>query len=181
MAPSHFKDTSLERLIALITKSNPKLSEWEYGIDYNLGEASAIVTTSFRNTGVKFTPTNEEFREQTLRYRRFGLEILRQFEDDMEDVVIPRLPCTTHEILDEINEKLGLALLPEEVENITYTTFSTRYPLRIATARSSLGWTKSAYSFKARLAGRFRRTSQGGIRVTDKQVPRAVSVPDTEG
>lgn len=181
MVPEKYRGTSLDRLIALVTTSNPALGEWEYGRDFTFGDPYPVTTTNFRNSSIRFKPTDEKYREQDLRYRRLGLEVLRTWDDDFSVVLVDSLPTSTHAILDRINAALGLSLTVNEVEDIQYTTISDRYPLRIKANNVSLAWVYSTYNFKAQLAGRFRITTQGKYRMTGEHRPRAVGELPVEG
>lgn len=143
-----YKGTSKNRLLDMANDDNgtsytiPEDVEFE-GVRQNSGPAG-------RNTAITAIPTDTSKQSQVLRYTRLPLSVLYDLSrDQLRPVKIESVPFKIHDILDEINDALGLDLLPEEVTNNEYTEIKGIYTLRIAGATSSIAWTSSSYDFIA--------------------------------
>lgn len=143
-----YKGTSKDRLLAMANDDNgtshkiPEDLEFE-GLRQNTGPGG-------RNTAITTVPTDTSKQSQVLRYTRLPLSVLYDLgREQLRPVKIASVPFKIHDILDEINDALGLDLLPEEVTDNEYTEIKGIYTLRIAGATSSLAWTSSSYDFIA--------------------------------
>lgn len=143
-----YKGTSKSRLLEMANNDNgtnhkdPEDVQFE-NVRQNSGPAG-------RNTAITAIPTDTSKQSQVLRYTRLPLSVLYDLSrDQLRPVKIESVPFKIHDILDEINDALGLDLLPEEVTNDEYTEIKGIYTLRIAGATSSIAWTSSSYDFIA--------------------------------
>lgn len=141
-----YKGRSLDRLVALINQDNE--TAFKLGVDFDLGPPIAFNGPGGRNTRARLTPRPGSvlYTPQDLAYWRLGIDALSRLpEGSVDTVPLTAMPFTTHEILPLLNAALGVDLLPEEVEDITYTTVQSSYPLTIRAG--SHGWKESTYWF----------------------------------
>ena len=83
-----------------------------------------------------------------INYARLGIDVLSHLpEDFIRNVWIDGFPFGIHEILDRINEALGLDLVSEEVVDLRFDYLQEAYPLRIVPGKS-YAWAESEYLFK---------------------------------
>lgn len=143
-----YKGTSKSRLLDMANGDNgtsyqsPEDVEFE-GVRQNTGPEG-------RNTAITTVPTDTSKQSQVLRYTRLPLSVLYELgREQLRPVKIDSVPFKIHDILDEINDALGLDLLPEEVTNNEYSEIKGIYTLNIAGATSSVAWTSSSYDFIA--------------------------------
>lgn len=143
-----YKGTSKSRLLVMANDDNgtnhkdPEDVQFE-NVRQNTGPGG-------RNTAITAIPTDTSKQSQVLRYTRLPLSVLYDLgREQLRPVKIESVPFKIHDILDEINDALGLDLLPEEVTNNEYTELKGIYTLRIAGATSSIAWTSSSYDFIA--------------------------------
>lgn len=143
-----YKGTSKNRLLEMANNDNgtnhkdPEDVQFE-NVRQNSGPEG-------RNTAITAIPTDTSKQSQVLRYTRLPLSVLYDLSrDQLRPVKIESVPFKIHDILDEINDALGLDLLPEEVTNNEYTEIKGIYTLRISGSTSSIAWTSSSYDFIA--------------------------------
>lgn len=144
---------SPSRLTDLINEDNA--SNLQLGVDFTFGPPSPYSDAQGRNTQVTMTPvpgTNWP-RPETIHYTRLALTILNDLPVGwVQPVAIPSVPFTLANLLDAINEALGINLGQDEIVNTVYTTPQSSYRLPINES-ISLAWIDSDYTFKASFAG----------------------------
>lgn len=147
MADKPYQGSSEQRLVDLINSDNN--TNLVLGVDYTFGELSEYSDAAGRNTQIVLLPLppSGHKKEQTVFYRRLPIDVLADLPSEMVEAVPVNIPFTIHEVLPEINNKLGLALTEEEVVDATYDTGHARYPLVIsAGSKAWLGG--SSYAFE---------------------------------
>lgn len=166
-----YSGRSLDRLVALINLNNGL--NLTYNTDFTLNNLSSIVGTNGRNSQLVFTPKLFQFyNNQNIQYRRLSLAVLNTLPaEEIQTVVIQRVPFFTHEILPEINEALGLNLDPSEVLNELHTTMVDSYRIKIKDNVSSLAWLDSEFIFQAQHQN-VRLMEDGSVRLMEDGSPR---------
>lgn len=145
-----YKGTSAERLIQMINLDNGK--NYQLGVDVHFGPPIHHIDQDGRNTRVTVTPAAQSnyLTPEDVYYWRLSLTVLDELPPGhVRKVVVPGFPFSTHSILDQINDALGLDLSPEEVANYTYESEQALYRLDIM-SNVSLAWNSGAF-FKTRL------------------------------
>ncbi|MCK9235002.1 MAG: hypothetical protein M0R77_01230 [Gammaproteobacteria bacterium] len=142
-----YKGKSVDRVAALMNETNE--TEYVLNVDFTLGQMR-IAAEAGGNTVLDYNSNVEGKLSSYVIYTRLPISVLNN-RSDLDVVDIPTFPFTTHEVLDLINEALGLDLEPSEVINETHTTRLPDYPLKVNA--SSLAWLPSTYRFKALLPG----------------------------
>lgn len=143
-----YEGLSRDRLTNLINSdNNTSLVE---GVDFTYSTLTIQSGPNGRNTAVNVIPVDDTtFQPSTVRFYRLNISVLSLLpEGEINLVDVPDLPFTTHDILANINLSLGLNLVEEEVENITYDEVRSEYPLTIV--QGSFAWLPSTYYFKVR-------------------------------
>lgn len=154
--PKPYGGTSLERLVALLNNVNG--TAYLSGHDFTLSPPEYYTDPSgsnTRNTKITVYPdrsTNERLQDQEVHYWRLPISVIGNLpRTALRAVFIDKIPFTTHEMLDRINESLGINLVPEEVSDDVHSLQQTHYTLNINEA-VSLAWTGN-YEFRARHFG----------------------------
>lgn len=139
--------TSLARLSELIRVSQQPIlpenvkysfSDLMGGMDHSEGDTVVTVVASIG------TRVDDPV---VVHYRRLDIGILAQLPDGFVlPVPVVEVPFTTHAILPQINEALGLELTTDEVLNETFTEQLETYPLTIS-GNKSFSWVDSTYNF----------------------------------
>lgn len=171
-----YSGNSRDRLVKLINDDNG--TNYQYGVEYTFGTPSPATGTGGRNTKIRLIPTDStQYGQQDISYWRLPLSVLDQLPaGEIDKVKIDALPFKIHDVLDRINEALGIDLAPEEVLNTEYTLPQEKYQLRIASASSSLAWSYSTYNFAVEADFlNFRYTTDGQIRRTTDGQPRMIA------
>src|SRR5690606_23632964 len=76
-------------------------------------------------------------------YSRLSIDVLAHLPPEMiGEIVVDSLPLSIRQSLDEINQALGLDLVPEEVEDLIFYDKRDAYPVRIK-EDASLAWLPS--------------------------------------
>jgi hypothetical protein len=147
--PTHpYIGLSAERVLELANTKNSK--SYQLGVDFNWGTVESAVAPGGRNSRVRLLSLLPDYQSDWLYFRRLSpTDIDKQPEGDIQLVEMPDLPTSTHAILPLLNEALGLNLVPEEVEDLTYTDIQETYPLTIK--EGSYAWTPGTYQFKTEL------------------------------
>lgn len=152
-----YKGKSSDRLVALINAAN--LGQFVDGQPYaplandgsfTFGQPMAYVDSDGRNTEISLTFERADYQKTDyVQYSRLALTVLNDLPDGYLDmVVIPTLPFKLSDILDRINDALGLDLDISEIRDQTFTSVQTRYPLPI-NAANSVAWIDSDFTFLA--------------------------------
>ena len=181
-----YSGRSEKRLAGLIKAANPKLNRDD--IDFEFGTPTAIA--GWINTEVHVRPvvtstvtdrdgcpcphTVTPALFEKIAYRRMSLQDLRLLPACMIlSVKNVSLPFSIHDILPQINEALGLDLLPTEVVNHRYENVAKTYKLEIS-SHHNLAWTKSYYMFEADIGinTNTRLLEDGSMRVSETGTPR---------
>lgn len=139
---------SKDRLVNLINSDNQ--TSLELGVDFDFGSLSSISGNGGRNTTIELLSANQgSFTNTNVNYTRLLISVLGLLPaTEIDYVNLPKLPTSTHAVLEEINRALGLSLEATEVEDITYSEANVQYPLTIKAG--SMAWLPSTYYFKAR-------------------------------
>ena len=139
--------TSRQRLTDLINSANG-LSLIE-GIDFEYGPIVPYSDQPGANTKVTLKSHKAGSNDTDIHYARLGIDVLGHLPVEfLKDIWIDSVPFNIHDILDRINEALGLNLVSEEVVNLRFESLQETYPLRI-TPGKSYAWRESEYLFKA--------------------------------
>lgn len=154
--PRPYGGTSLERLVTLLNNSNG--TAYLSGHDFTLSAPSYFADpagVNTRNTKITVYPDrthNDRLQDQELHYWRLPINVVGKLpRTALRAVYIDKIPFTTHEMLERINEALGLDLVPEEVTDDIHSIQQTHYTLNIDEA-VSLAWLGN-YDFRARHPG----------------------------
>ncbi|BDD79845.1 hypothetical protein [Burkholderia phage FLC9] len=152
--PKPYGGLSNDRLTALINEKNPDTPVQE-GVDFMYGLPRDYTDDQGRNSVVSIAPVSGTHYTQAedIHYTRLPLSVLGLLPVGfVKQVVIDSLPFSIHGSLAAINAALGLDLVPEEVEDVTYSEEQDTYVLH-ALGDISLAWTDSTYEFQVRLPG----------------------------
>lgn len=146
-----YSGTSKDRLVALINSDNG--TNLQEGVDFVFGPVTSHSGKNGRNTRIKIIPIDTEtYSERSVDYKRLSINVINNLPPGfIERVEINTLPFTTHSILEDINEALGLDLTEDEVVDELHETSSFEYPLKIRS--TSLAWLASTYMFKVTIDG----------------------------
>lgn len=140
-----YKGTSEVRLVDLINEANG--TELKLTDDFTFGAISDYTDAQGRNTKIVLKANaSTSFADDVVFYNRLPITVLTNLPDIDERIVrIESLPTSVHELLDDINETLGLDLTTDEVLNTTITEKESTYPLTIVDG--SVAWLPSTYNF----------------------------------
>ncbi|MFL9998856.1 DUF7941 domain-family protein [Paraburkholderia sediminicola] len=154
---------SADRLVALINADNNTALQAGQEFEFGQPEEDAKAPDG-RNTKVTLIPMPDSllYDRQDVYYWRLDISALERLPlGSTRAIEAPPVPFSTHDVLPQLNDALGLELVPAEVEDITYTTIDDAYPLTIAP--SSYAWVVSTYMFKVihpeSLGGTFRNAT----------------------
>lgn len=178
-----YSGKSVTRLANLIKSANPKLNRPDVSFEFGVpvGVQGWLNTTLFARPIINSIcptvcttsmPPPALFEE--IQYRRLSLDALKMLpECEIYPVQNVVLPFSIHDILPQINEALGLDLLPEEVVNHRYENAALTYKLEILND-GNLAWTKSHYMFETSLGygTNTRLLEDGTIRGNETGAPR---------
>ena len=171
-----YKGTSVNRLVALI---NAQLQvPLVLGTDFTFGKLGTVSAAGY-NTRIRLKPVSGQYVEQDLYYTRLSLAAIGRLPvEERPPVVITQLPFTIHEVLDTINETLGLDLTPEEVFDTRFTTAQTSYRLQVRSG-ASVAWVPSYYDFACsiELPQNVRLLEDGSVRLMEDGTPRFLEDP----
>lgn len=169
-----YAGTSHSRLSELIKKSQP--TQLPAGVTFEFRNVVAPPSTTPGDTKATVTPFLKGVPKpaQDVSYYRLPLDVLYELpEGELLPLEYIVWPTTLHEQLPYINERLGLDLLPEEVENYSITQQPVRITLNILPG--NLAWIPGPYYFnvdnvlpmgvRITQARAIRSTSDGAIRV----------------
>jgi hypothetical protein len=145
--PQPYAGISAQRLVALINAKNN--TNYQLGVDFNLGVPSLYVDTAGRNTVVTLTPVSSTYEAEDIHYYRLPLTALNSLPaGSILPVPIPAVPFTLSSLLPAINTALGLNLTADEIVDQTYSVQQDSYALHINNA-TCLAWIDSAFTFAA--------------------------------
>lgn len=146
--PYPYIGLSPQRLTDLINSDNN--TAFQLGVDFNFSTPLPYSDTAGRNTKISMVPTDtSKYVATEIHYWRLPLTVLNDLPaGSVQPVQIPKVPFTTHQVLDAINTALGLNLSTAEVIDQTYSVKQVSYPLHINEA-SSLAWVDSNFQFQA--------------------------------
>jgi hypothetical protein len=150
--PKPYGGLSNDRLTALINAKNPDTPVQE-GVDFMYGLPRDYTDAHGRNSVVTIAPVSgTHYTEaEDIHYTRLPISVLGLLPAGfVKQVVIDSFPFSIHGSLDAINAALGLDLVPEEVEDTTYSEEQETYVLHTL-GTISLAWTDSTYEFQVRL------------------------------
>lgn len=166
-----YSGRSLDRLVSLINLNNGL--NLNYNTDFTLTNLTSVVGTNGRNTQLTFTPRQFQFyNNQNIQYKRLSLAVLNTLPaEEIQKVVIQRVPFFTHEVLPEINEALGLNLDPSEVLNELHTSIVDSYRIKIRDNSASFAWLESEFYFQAQHQN-VRLMEDGSVRLMEDGSPR---------
>lgn len=144
--------TSEARLSALVRSSQPTPLPSSVQFQFGLPKLSDIPVDGATETTANIVVNGVVIESTLINWRRLSLSALTRLPaQEILEVPYRPFPFSIHDILPEINEALGLSLLPSEVENHTFTrrhdTWPHLYPLAIKEA-ASYAWYSSVYFFK---------------------------------
>jgi hypothetical protein len=150
-----YSGTSFDRLSKLIKARNPKTDtaylKFEFQNPTLLDEDfnTKIVTAPVRVKSTTDDSVVTRYPAQEVQYRRLKLDVLSLLpQGEIRLVQNLQLPFNVQNVLDKINEALGLNLQPNEVFNTLYTSYQERYRLEIKST-NNLAWLPSFYDFEA--------------------------------
>lgn len=136
-----YAGSSLARLCELLVTANNV--NFEYGTDYVFRDMQAIPTGPLgENTQIVFVPLvwDSQFAEQEIKYIRLDLDVLTRLPPgSIQPVKLSYFPFQMGDVINEINEALGLNLTADEVHNDVVTGTDLHYVLRI-NEDNSLAW-----------------------------------------
>lgn len=137
--------SSRNRLTKLINSANA--TALVEGIDFEYGEPIEDLRQN-TNTRISILPLRPGHRIQQVNYRRLNINALQALPPNIiSKVNVRSWPFSIHENLEEINEALGLNLVPEEVhDDVYYDEGQITLYLRITEA--SHAWLPGSYPFK---------------------------------
>jgi hypothetical protein len=143
---------SNDRLTALINANNPTTPVVE-GVDFSYGPPRDYSDGAGRNTEVTLTPVagTHYTNQENVHYTRLPIDVLSLLPVGfVRPVVIDSFPFSIHSSLDAINAALGVNLIPDEVEDTTYSEEQASYVLHVL-GSTSLAWLDSTYEFQVQL------------------------------
>jgi hypothetical protein len=144
-----YAGASDQRLADLINQDNQ--TALQLGVDFTFGPPFPYTDTQGRNTQITLFPVPGKMwpGPVTVHYTRMPLTVLNDLPPGyVSPVTIPLMPFTLYDIMDQINEALGLNLSTDEVVNVLYQNEQPFYRLPIKNS-SSLAWIDSDYEFEA--------------------------------
>lgn len=143
-----YKGLSKQRLVDMANEDNN--TTWILDEDLQFGEVKVRTSPGGRNSAIEVLPLKPTHKQQTLTYTRLPLDVMYSLSrDQIRPVKLESVPFSIHEKLDEINDALGLTLLPEEVLDETHTEIKGIYELQIVHNTASVAWLQSSYQFVA--------------------------------
>lgn len=136
-----YAGSSLARLCELLVTANN--IDLKYGTDYVFRDMQSIPTeTTGENTQIVFVPLvwDGKFAEQEIKYTRLNLDALTRLPaGSIQPVKLQYFPFQMGDVINEINEALGLNLTADEVHNDAVSGTDLHYVLRI-NEDNSLAW-----------------------------------------
>lgn len=169
-----YKGQSLARLIELIENAQPIPLPQQATLELGIPTAEDAAGTTGVDA-VVIIPQDDRLPAVKLTYIRLSLDVLKDLPAgellDFDDVVYP---TSTHKILDIINDRLGLDLLAEEVEDIDLPTAPLEMPVKIL--EGNYAWIPGLYYFPLlNLPNGVRTTMDNNVRVTQTGFIRIIS------
>lgn len=136
-----YAGSSLARLCALLVSANN--IDLDYGTDFVFRDMQTIPPGPLgENTRIVFVPLvwNGAFAEQEIKYTRLNLDVLNHLPSgSIQPVKLQTFPFRMGDVINEINEALGLNLTVDEIHDDQVQTTDLHYVLRI-NEDNSLAW-----------------------------------------
>lgn len=139
-----YQGESSTRLQDLINEKNN--TDYLEKREFTFGEINEIEHPFFNTEVYLKSKRPDLYVSSTVRYQRLPLTVINELpSSELKPVAVPYFPITTHVLIEDINESLGLNLVKEEVVDLSYPTYAKQLPLRIN--ESSYAWLPSLIYF----------------------------------
>lgn len=164
MYEEDYSQTSQKRFEFLINRSSK--SNYVLGVDYTLGVMTAVSRPDGRNTQIVIRPTNLNKAPIPVTYwRSHPSKILEMMADlAIEYFQPPTAPFTTADVVNLINQQLGLQLVAGEYVNENFFNQVSSIDLQFTT--TSLAWLPGTITI-ALMGANDRVTEDGDVRITE--------------
>lgn len=137
-----YRGTSNQRLVDIINATNGK--NLQEGVDFRFGVPKSVSEDEGFNTRIRLHRLNANYGSDVdIEYTRQPISVLNELPERWIITPNVRAPFYIHDVLTEINQAIGLDLLPHEVENTYYPEELDAYRLTIT--ESSLAWQPGSY------------------------------------